>query len=417
MIAMLKLIKESLLFALSSLVSNRLRTFLSLLGITIGIFAIISVFTILDSIERNIKDSIASLGDNVVYVQKWPWEFSGEYKWWKYLNRPLPKLDELKEISERTNSIEAGAFMISANKSVQVEENSMDGVILIAATHDYDKIRSFEIQKGRYFSYFESSSGKNIALIGNEIAENLFKGQNPVGKFFKLMGRKIRVVGVFEKEGQDLISNMSADNVVLVPVNFARKFIDIESEMNNPMIMLKSKEGVSALDLTEELEGIMRSIRRLKPKAEDNFALNRTSLLTQGFDSLFSMVTLVGIIIGGFSILVGAFGIANIMFVSVKERTRQIGIQKSLGAKNYFILLQFLYESVILCLIGGLVGLVLIYAGSVLGGRLIDMEFPLTVDNVILGLGISVFAGLISGIVPASMASRLNPVDAMNSVF
>ncbi len=417
MVLLIKLIRESFLFAISSLVNNRLRTFLSLMGVTIGIFAIISVFTVLDSIERNIKDSIASLGDDVVYVQKWPWEFEGEYKWWKYLNRPLPKLKELEEIKRRAKGVEAGAFMVSTRKNISFEDKTMEGGIVIAASQSYDKIRSFELSKGRYFSPYESKSGRNNAIIGDDIVKNLFGSKEPIGKSIKISGRKVNVIGVFKREGQDLISNMSADNTILIPINFARSFIDIKSERNNPMIMLKAKEGITALDLTEEMAGIMRSIRRLKPMAEDDFALNRTSLLTKGFDSLFSTVKVVSGIIGGFAILVGAFGIANIMFVSVKERTRQIGIQKSLGAKNYFILLQFLYESVILCLIGGGLGLILIFVGAILASRLVEMELSLTMGNVITGIVISVVAGLISGSIPARMASKLNPVEAMNSVF
>jgi putative ABC transport system permease protein len=413
----LKQIKESFVFAIESITSNRLRTLLSLLGITIGIFAIIAVFTILDSIENNIKKTISTLGDDVVYIQKWPWEFSEEYQWWKYLKRPVPKLEELNEIKRRSKLVEAGAYMISSSKTIQHEDITIEGATMIAASKDYDKIRNFELLHGRYISDFEAKSGKNIAVIGHDIADGFFGSVNPVGKEIKLMNRKVRIIGVFKKEGQDLIGGLSSDNVVLIPIQYAKKLMDIQDERNNPMIMLKAKKDISALELTDELHGIMRAIRRLKPKEDDDFALNRTSLLTQGFDQLFGMITIVSAIIGGFAILVGAFGIANIMFVSVKERTRQIGIQKALGAKNYFILFQFLYESVILSLIGGILGLLLIYLGTIVGSNMIDMELILSTKNIIIGLVISVAAGFIAGYIPASKASKLNPVAAMNSTF
>ncbi|OFX19307.1 MAG: ABC transporter [Bacteroidetes bacterium GWA2_31_9] len=410
----LKLLKESLLFAINALVVNKLRTLLSLLGITIGIFAIISVFTVIDSMEKKIKDSIESLGDNVVYVQKWPWEFGDEYPWWKYMNRPLPTIKELDEINKRSEKAEASAFMISTSQTVQYKKYYAENVGIIAVSHDYDKVRSFELEKGRYFSFFESKSGRALAIIGSNIANTLFGGINPIGKDIKVAGYKLNVIGVFKKEGEDIFNN-SADNIVLAPINYVRKIVDIRNENMNPFIMIKAKEGIHNEELLEELKGIMRAIRRIKPIADDDFALNQTSMLTKGFNELFKIVDIAGLIIGGFSILVGGFGIANIMFVSVKERTHIIGIQKSLGAKNFFILLQFLYESVILCLIGGAIGLFLIYIGTLIVTYALDFNLGLSLWNIISGLLISAFIGLISGIAPALSAAKLNPVEAINS--
>ena len=410
----LKLLKESLLFAINALVVNKLRTFLSLLGITIGIFAIISVFTVIDSMEKKIRNSIESLGDNVVYVQKWPWEFGDEYPWWKYMNRPLPNIKELEEINKRSEKAAASAFMISTSQTVQYKKYFAENVGIIAVSHDYDKVRSFELEKGRYFSFFESKSGRALAIIGSNIASTLFGGINPIDKEIKVAGYKLKVIGVFKKEGEDIFNN-SADNIVLAPINYVRKIVDIRNENMNPFIMIKAKEGIHNEELLEELQGIMRAIRRIKPIADDDFALNQTSMLTKGFNQLFKIVDIAGLIIGGFSILVGGFGIANIMFVSVKERTHIIGIQKSLGAKNFFILLQFLYESVILCLIGGAIGLFLIYIGTLIVTYALDFNLGLSIWNIISGLMISALIGLISGIAPALSAAKLNPVEAINS--
>ncbi len=411
----LHLLKESLFFAFNSLVVNRLRTFLSLLGITIGIFAIISVFTVIDSLEVSIRNSIAKLGDNVVYVQKWPWARQHNYPWWKYLNRPVPNLKEKKEIMRRSHLAQAASFMISTNKNIQYKDNSAEGVTIFSATHDYEDIRSFEIEKGRYFSLFESNTGKNRAIIGAVIAEKLFQDENPIGKTLKILGHKVKIIGVFKKEGSDAFG-ISNDEQVLLPINYAKTIFDIKSDRMNPMIMVKAHTGISSNELVEELTGIMRSIRRLKPTEEDNFALNQSSLISQNFDSLFVILDITGIIIGGFSILVGGFGIANIMFVSVKEQTKLIGIQKALGAKNTFILLQFLNESVILTLLGGVLGLLIIFVGTKIVSAAFDVDFVLTIGNILTGVLISVSIGIISGIIPAYKAAKLNPVEAISSV-
>jgi putative ABC transport system permease protein len=384
------------------------------LGITIGIFAIITVFTVIDALENSIRNSIAALGNNTVYIQKWPWAMGGDYAWWKYMNRPVPKLSESGELMRRSKLAQASAFIIAPQATVQYQDNYANNINIFCAEHTYEDIRSFDIANGRYFSLFESNNGKSRAILGSEIARQLFQDQNPVGKTIKIRGAKVSVVGVFKKEGSDLFG-MNMDNNVLVPINYAKSLVDIKNDRLGPQIWVKARDGISADELIDELTGIMRSIRRLKPSQEDNFALNQSSLISQGFDSLFVIIDIAGIIIGGFSILVGGFGIANIMFVSVKEQTKLIGIQKALGAKNYFILLQFLYESVILALIGGIIGLLLIFFLTVIVSATSDMDFSMTLWNVSLGLIISVSIGIISGIVPAYQAARLNPVEAIAS--
>jgi len=410
----LYLLKESLIFALNSLILNKLRTFLSLLGITIGIFAIISVFTVIDALENSIRDSIAKLGSNTVYVQKWPWSMGGEYPWWKYLNRPVPKLGESSEIIKRSSLAQTATFIVVTRKTVQFKDNYANDIQIFCAEHSYENIRNFEISNGRYFSLFESNSGKSRAIIGSKLADQLFGDADPIGKEIKIMGRHVMVVGVFAKEGTDMFG-MNMDENILLPINYAKSLLDLRKENLGPQIWVRAKDGINSDELIDELTGIMRSIRRLRPAEDDNFALNQASLITQGFDSLFKIIDIAGIIIGGFSILVGGFGIANIMFVSVKEQTKLIGIQKALGAKNYFILLQFLYESIILALIGGLLGLILIFILTLIVSAAADMDFSMTAWNVSVGLFISISIGIISGIVPAYQAAKLNPVEAISS--
>jgi putative ABC transport system permease protein len=409
------LFKESIFFALHSLNANKLRTFLSLLGITIGIFAIIVVFTIVDSLENNIRKSIASLGDNVVFVQKWPWTFGPDYPWWKYMNRPVPQYDELFDIQRTSKTAEAVAYRIGARRTIKNRGNIVENAIITGCSYDYYKIKSFEIPDGRFFTENEVNAGNNVALLGNSIAEGLFpNGQDPIGKEVKIAGRKAFVIGVFKKEGESMLGN-SMDNQVVIPYHFAKLIIDIHSENSDPYIAVKARPGITNAQMIDELTGIMRGIRRLKPMADDDFALNETNLLSKNFNILFDIIGIAGWIIGGFSILVGGFGIANIMFVSVKERTSMIGIQKSLGAKNYFILMQFLSESVFLSLIGGMLGLFLTWLITLAAKGNIDMEITLSQSNIILGITISVLIGIVSGFVPAYTASQLDPVEAIRS--
>lgn len=411
----LKLFRESFIFANDSLRQNKLRTFLSLLGVTIGIFTIISVFSAVDTLRNNLQKSVNKLGSNSIYVQKWPWVGGEDFPWWKYLQRPVPRLLELEALQKRSQTALAMTYEISIdNRIVKYKSNTVDGAQIDATTQDHDKTWNFDFEDGRYFTGLESRAGSPVAVIGYDIAQNLFPNGGAVGKQLKIMGRYVTVIGVFKKEGNDILG-ISNDKEILLPLNFAKNIVDIQNQNYNPQIVVRGKDGMSDVEVESEVRGLMRSIRRLGPGVEDNFSLNKTSLLSNQLDIVFGVLHTVGLIIGGFSILVGGFGIANIMFVSVKERTNIIGIQKSLGAKSYFILLQFLIESIILCLMGGIIGLALVYGATALVKAAIDIEVVLDIRNIIIGIGTSVTIGVISGIIPAYFAARLDPVEAIRS--
>jgi len=410
----IKLFIESFLFAINALVVNKVRTMLSLLGITIGIFSIISVFTVFDSLENAIKSEINSLGSNVLFIQKWPWAMGGDYPWWKYYNRPEPKVSEMEELQKRSNTVEASAFMLGVSRNLYYKNNEMQGVSVISISQDYNKIMPFDLEAGRYFTAIESHRGNNVAIIGTDIADQLFQGLDPIGKKIKVFGRKLDVIGVTKREGESVFGD-SKDGNVFIPINYGRSVLDVRKIGSTILVM--GKEDIPNNQMKDELIGIMRSIRKLPPRADDSFAINETDIISKGFDSLFAVIALVGWIIGGFSLLVGGFGIANIMFVSVKERTNQIGIQKSLGAKNYFILWQFLFEAIFLSLMGGIIGLLIVYILTLFSESMLNFELSLTLENILLGVIVSAIIGLVSGFIPSYTASRLDPVEAMRSNF
>jgi putative ABC transport system permease protein len=413
-----RLVLESFSFAYSSLQGNKLRTFLSLLGITIGIFAIISVFTVIDSLENYIRSSLNSLGSNMVYIQKWPWtppEGETEYPWWKYLNRPVPTMAESEELARRSKNIEDAVYFFGFNRTVQFENSKAENTEILATTHDLINTWSLEIEKGRYFTESESNSGASLAILGNELATRLFDKVDPIGKMIKMQGHRFQVIGVYTKKGEDMFGT-SMDKRVHIPVVYAMNMVDVRDRDQGQTINVKAKPNADRDEFVAELVGIMRSLHRLKPMEENDFAINEVSLISTRFDTFFVAFNLAGWIIGGFSILVGGFGIANIMFVSVKERTKIIGIQKAIGAKKYFILLQFIFEAVVLSMLGGIIGLILIFIGAAIFSYVSSMTLSLTLANIILGLSISGVIGVLAGFIPALSASRLDPVEAMNSI-
>jgi putative ABC transport system permease protein len=414
-------IYESFRFAWRALRANLLRTILSLLGVTVGIFAIISVLTLVDSLEKNIKDSLDFLGTGVIYLQKWPFlpEGQEEYKWWDYLRRPNSSYNEYKFLE--TNLKHASAVSIFSgrgNQTIKRGSNSIGDIDLQGASLGYEEVFEIEIEKGRYLTADEIESGRNVAIIGYEVAQILFPNEeDPIGKDIKIQGIRYRVIGSIKREGQSFMGFSSNDYVVIIPYQSFRKLYSTGTgrvwEVESTIGIKGMETDIGLVELENETRGVMRVKRGLRPAEKDNFSLNRPEAIMNVIGNLFDVVGLAGWIIGGFSILVGGFGIANIMFVSVKERTSIIGLQKSLGAKNYFILFQFLFEAVFLSLIGGLSGLFLVYLITFI--PLGSLEVSLTFRNIVLGLGVSTTIGIVSGFVPALMAARMDPVEAIRS--
>lgn len=408
------LIFESFRFAMQALRANLLRTVLSLLGVTVGIFSIIGVFTLVDSLESNIKNSLNTIGTNVIYVQKWPWLFTnGDYPWWKYFMRPEPKYDEFKYLKDNLENAQAGAMMDFAGDVTCRKNNNSINALCQGITYEFNEITEVPIVNGRYFAPQEIESGKNIAVLGADIAEALFPDSDPIGQTFKMKGHNITVIGVQEKKGKPIADFGGApDEKVIIPF-LAHKRIFSSGELTGDIVFKGYEQDEGLFELEGEITGLMRTKRGLKPSQEDNFAINRPEAAAAALGQLFGTLRKSGVFIGLFSLLIGGFGIANIMFVSVKERINVIGIQKSLGAKNFFILFQFLFESVFLCIIGGLFGILLVYLLSFL--PIGSLDIVLSTGNIISGLAIASSIGIISGIIPAWQAARLDPVIAIRS--
>lgn len=416
-----RLILESFIFAWKALKSNLLRTVLSLLGVTVGIFAIIAVFTLVDSLEKNIKASFDFLGTGVIYVGKWPFtpEGNGPYKWWEYWRRPTPSVNEFKFLNANLRNKSAiSIFAVKGNAIIKRGSNSIGQVALRGAGDGYEGISEINVERGRYFTTEEVDAGRSVAILGFEVAQVLFpNGEDAMGQNIKIKDLRYTVIGIMKREGQSFLGTPSNDYSVLIPYPSFRKLYQTGTGVWNELqstIGIKGNEyDLGLVELENEVKGLLRGRRGLRPTEKDNFALNRPEAIANAISGLFDVVGIAGWIIGGFSILVGGFGIANIMFVSVKERTPIIGLQKSLGAKNYFILFQFLFEAIFLSLIGGGAGILLVFLLTFLPFG--SLEVVLSVKNIVLGLGVSSGIGLIAGIVPAAVAARLDPVIAIRA--
>lgn len=414
MLVLLKIIWESIAQALGQLRANKLRSFLSFIGISIGILCIIGVLSGVDSLEANIRGSLQKLGNDVFYVKKWPWkDVSGE--WWNYIKRPHPAHEDYEVVSEKSKFSQLTAFhVVIGFRTVKYRSSSVDGTILIGVSSEFEDMFQMEYEKGRYFSPAEYNYGSNKIILGYEVADQLFGSIEPIGKQIKMSGKGYEVIGVIEKAGNDLLNPLNFDEALLVSYPNARTLANLKAKnVFDATVTVKAAEGIPMQQLKDEVRGILRAHRRLKPRERDDFSLNELSMISTFFDSFFGVLNLVGWIIGLFAILVGLVGVANIMFVSVKERTSIIGIKKALGAKKYIILLEFLIESVVLCLVGGFFGLFLVYIGTTILAQVLEFELFLSFWNVVRGISLSVFIGVIAGVLPAWQAANMDPVEAM----
>jgi putative ABC transport system permease protein len=414
MLLYLRLLRESLAFAMNALRNNKLRTFLSLLGVTIGIFSIIAVLSAVDSLDRKIKDSMSSVDKNTMYLKRFSFAPS-DIPRWKMDNFPDVTYEEYQYLKASVPDAQEMAFQIfTKSETVRYEKESASDVNVVPVSYEFTNIQSLKIGTGRFYNEAESNSGSNVAVLGYEIAQTLFGGDNAIDKKIRLYGKRFTVIGVLDKEGSGL-GGQSNDTAVIIPVNVLRHMYGDHNDFMTPIILIKPKAGTDAQEVKAEIIQKLRAYRGIKAGQGDNFVIDILSAFTDMIDSLMGVLKLAGWIISGFSLLVGGFGIANIMFVSVKERTNLIGIQKALGAKSRFIMFQFLFEAIILSLIGGIVGMLMVWGIAAILTKALDFNFVLGFWNIFIGTSLAATIGLISGILPAISAAKLDPVEAIRS--
>ncbi len=407
---------SSFRIAMQELWKNKLRTFLSLFGVTIGIFCIIGVLATVNSLKLNIQSEIKSLGTNTIYIDKWDYGAGGgpDYPWWKFVKRPSPKYSELQQIKQRTTTAASVAFVINTSGNISFRDNILNNTILYGITEEFPNIQPVEIQYGRFMTDAEFGLGNNSAVIGNEVAEKLFgDAERAVGKQVTTKGKTVNIVGVIKKQGNTIIGGWQFDKSLVASYRFARTFID--ERRADPLILVKGKETVSSKALKDELESVMRSIHKLSPREDDDFALNDVNDFSDALEQAFVSINLGGWIIGILSFIVGIFGVANIMFVTVKERTTQIGLKKAIGAKSGVILTEFLLESAFLCIIGGVIGLLLVLVLTKIATAILHFPIFLSAQIIAIAIIICIIAGVLAGIIPAIKAAKMDPVQAIRS--
>jgi putative ABC transport system permease protein len=384
MLLYIRLLKESFSFALNALRNNKLRTLLSLLGVTIGIFSIIAVLAAVDSMDKKIKEDLSDMDMNTVYLMRFSFGPS-EIPRWKRDQFPDVTFEEFEHIKRNVNGVDKISFnLFTRNENIKYESKTVNSIRVKPSTEDFFDIEPLKIEQGRLFNAAESNSGSPVIVIGSEVATGLFENADPIGKKVRLYGQKFTVIGVLKKQGQNTFGD-SSDVAVFFPVNFLRRLYGDNNDMLTPAILIKPEKGIDIEEFKAELSQKLRVHRGVKTGEIDNFFMNVLSGFTDFIDNIVGQMNAIGWGISAFSLLVGGFGIANIMFVSVKERTNLIGIQKALGAKNKFILFQFLFEAIILSLIGGLIGMFLVWIIAIVLSNTLDFEFVLSASNMLLG--------------------------------
>ena len=409
----LHIIRNSMKLTLQELWVNKLRTALSLTGVAFGIFCIIGVLATVNSLERNIQNEVKSLGSNTIYIDRWDYSGGPDQPIWKFRARPVAKYEEAEMIKKRGVLLDDISFLMQSGSSISHKDDLLQNCSVYGIVEAQMTIQPISFDGGRFFSSTEFYNGTNVCLIGFTNAEQLFgNSERALGKQIDIKGKKVTIVGVIKKEGKNFIG-WDYDNCVMLPYKFCKTIFD--ESFTNPILIAKGKDGVTAAALIDELKGIMRQIRRLSPMQEDNFSLNSVEAFSKAISQSFVMINIVGSIIGGISLIVGMFGIANIMFVTVKERTSMIGLKKAIGAKKSSILFEFLMEAAMLCIIGGAIGLFFVYILTlILSGPL---KFPvyISIPMLITTIIICVTVGILAGIIPASQAAKMDPVAAIRS--
>lgn len=411
----LEILGSSLNLTWQEFKSHKIRTLLSLTGVAFGIFCIISVLATVDSLEYQVQKDIKALGTNTVYIDKWVYAGGPDYPWWRYVKRPAPTYEEMQLIKQKVPAATNVAFNISNNSYVGFDDDVINNVNYYGITEEFVKIQPIDIELGRYLQPADYDFSANVVVMGYAIAETLFgKAEKALGKTIALKsGKRAQVVGLIKKQGKSIVNGWEYDNCILMPLGFMREMF--REKNANPIIMVQGGESVAMEQLRDELTGAMRSIRKLKPTQEDDFALNDIDAFSSFASEIFGGINKGGWAIAILSLVVGMFGVANIMFVTVRERTSQIGLKKAIGAKRSVILTEFLLESAFLCIMGGLMGLSIVFLLTLASKAIFGFAVFIAPNILILAISICIIVGVLAGIIPASIAAKMDPVVAIRS--
>src|SRR5437773_2189681 len=404
---------ENWKIAVAQMRANMARAKLTAFGVIIGIIAVTLMGTAVNGISIGFDKSMAVLGDDVLYVTQWPWKPVDD--WWNYRDRKKIKTEYAETLNRMIAATPNSNLVVAVPtsnliRSIKYGGNQVDNVFVLGTTSDFIITSTIDCTAGRFFNELESRGGANVVVIGYDVADALFPSENPIDKSVLINGQLFKVIGVNTRQGT-FLGLFSWDSMVAMPLGAFNKYFSAKSESD---VRVKVKDKTRLADAKDELTGLMRRVRGLPPEKKDDFSINEQQAFKSTLDPVKNSIAIAGLFITGLSLFVGAIGIMNITFVSVKERTKEIGTRKALGARRRTILLQFLIESTALCLLGGFVGLTFAYTicfGIAKAFPSFPVEFSFAL--VLVGMVVSVFTGLISGFAPAWSASRLDPVTAL----
>ena len=400
---------ESFKIALSAIKENKTRGILTALGIIIGILAVITTMTVANGLGNNFKESISAIGSDVLYVSRMPWIITGNV--FEYRNRPNLTFKQSEKLERRLKSSRAVNPSTSTRKNVKYRSNVLEGVPIIGTTEDQIVVSTSLPDFGRFLTSVDVQNKKFACVIGTEIKDHLFKDIDPINKKMKIGRYNFRVVGIMEKQGSSgFFGGPNFDRQIFVPISTFMKAFGSRNRQFDIAVKAPSQESMQ--DFRYEIIGEMRKIRKLKPTEKDNFSINSMDTLMNAYNNVMGVVILIGLVVTSISLFVGGIGVMNIMFISVTERTREIGIRKALGAKRREILSQFLFEASAICLTGGLLGLIVSFGVTSLINKFV-LPAAVSMPIAIIALLISILVGVLSGVIPAFRASRLNPIEAL----
>lgn len=402
-------LKESLFISFNAIRANKIRSILTTLGIVIGVTSVVLMSTALKGMDVAFQEGVSALGSDNLYIDKWSW-FDNNIPWWELRNRRNLDMDEFKQYEELAKLPEAVAPTVRTNQTIKYKDNVLSFSPINGTNQNFIKTTNLDFAEGRFFTQLESNAGRNVVVLGSSIAESLFPRGGGLNEYVKIKGRKFRVIGILEQQGSFMMGNFNPDNLAYLPIDCVFKYFH-RSDFRSVTFNVRAKNSAMVDETRDEAISIMRKIRGLSYDEQNDFSINQQEGLLNNINQTTSVIKIAGYFITGLALFVGAIGIMNIMFVSVKERTREIGIRKAIGAKRRTVLGQFLFESSIICLLGGFVGLAI----AVLLSMIVNQFLPTSVqvDAVVLAIVISIMTGVISGFAPAYSAAKMDPVDAL----